>query len=114
MKLHYVENCIRYLVYSHSDPKKYEPFSVGLFLNPRGEVDYLAWKGKDFSTFAQERTKIVRSPRPGKRGHLPYTLLLLPRGGARNCDINLTEPLMLGDCGFARKFLGSSTWAADI
>lgn len=94
--------------------KNLNHFQRVYFLSRDADLTILGGKRADFSVSAREGTNVVCSPWPGKLGHLAYASLWLLLGGARNCDIILTEPSVLGICGFAGKLFGSPKWVVDV
>jgi glycosyltransferase involved in cell wall biosynthesis len=78
------------------------------------ELTIFARTDADFSASAVAGTQIIRSPWPGKAGLILYATLLFLSGRARQYDIILTEPSVLGLLGFLGKCLGGCRWVVDV
>jgi glycosyltransferase involved in cell wall biosynthesis len=84
------------------------------FLSRSTDLTILARKDADFSVSAAPGTHIIRSPWPGKAGLIAYAVLLFLSGRARQYDIIITEPSILGLLGFLGKHLGGCKWVVDV
>lgn len=100
---------------THSvNDRNFNHFQRVFFLSRDAELTILARKGSAFSASAAPGTRIVHSPWPGKAGHILFSLAFFVTGAARKFDVVLTEPSLLGVCGFLAKLFGTSKWAVDV
>ncbi|MGO9020338.1 MAG: glycosyltransferase [Syntrophobacteraceae bacterium] len=84
------------------------------FLSRSTDLTVFARKGADFSVSAAPGTRVIRSPWPRKAGQIAYAALLFLNGRARQYDIIVTEPSILGMLGFLGKLFGGCRWAVDV
>ncbi|MFZ5994978.1 MAG: glycosyltransferase [Thermodesulfobacteriota bacterium] len=94
--------------------RNFNHFQRVYFLSRHTDLTILACKGASFAASAKPGTKIVHAPWSGKAGLLLYGFFRILAGKAREFDIVLTEPTILGILGFLCKLVGRCKWVVDI
>jgi glycosyltransferase involved in cell wall biosynthesis len=90
-------------------------FQRAHFLSRRTDLTILARKGADYSCVVGDDTTFLSSTKPGKGGQIVYALLrCLNPWSKRRFDIVITEPSILGVCGFFTSLLTGSKWIVDV
>jgi len=94
--------------------RNFNHFQRVYFLSRHTELTILGCKGASFAASAKPGTKIVHAPWSGKAGLLLYGFFWILAGKARQFDIVLTEPTILGVLGFWAKVLSRCKWVVDV
>jgi len=85
------------------------------FLSRKANLTILAAKKSDFSASAQAGTHIINSPLGGKAGLICFSFFwLLGAGRKKTYDLVITEPSLVGVCGFWGKLAGRMKWVVDV
>jgi len=94
--------------------RNFNHFQRVYFLSRHTALTILGCKGASFAASAKPETKIVHAPWSGKAGLLLYGFFWILAGKAREFDIVLTEPTILGVLGLWAKVISRCKWAVDV
>lgn len=101
---------------SHTNcSKNVDSYHRVYFLSRWANLTILAPKGSDFSSSARPGTRIINSPIKRKSGLILYSLFwLFVKCRRKEFDIIITEPSIVGICGFWGKLVLRAKWVVDI
>jgi glycosyltransferase involved in cell wall biosynthesis len=94
--------------------KNLNHFQRAFFLSRYTDLTILALKGANFSASAKPGTQVVYPPWPGKLGIIILVFFWLFTYKRMKFNVVLTEPSILGVCGFLLKVFRGWKWAVDI
>jgi glycosyltransferase involved in cell wall biosynthesis len=94
--------------------KNLNHFQRVYFLSRHVDLTILSKKKASFAASAKSETRIVHSRIPGKLGVIIFTFVWSIKGTVRDFDVVLTEPSVLGICGYFFKIFSRCKWVVDI
>lgn len=84
------------------------------FMSRKTKCTIIANKGSDYSCVASQDSNILYSPWKGKAGQIAFIIMWLLKGEAKKIDVVVTEPSILGICGYLVKLITGCKWVVDV
>lgn len=90
-------------------------FQRAHFLGRHTELTVLARQGADYTTVVPEGTTVLAARWPGKAGQLAHCLLQCLKWRREDAvQVIITEPSILGICGYVAKMVTGCRWVVDV